>query len=197
MEEGGAGTRQRILSAAAEIVRMGGPGALTFDAVAARLGITKQAVIYWFPTKAELMSGVSVPFLEAEAEAVVAAVSDAESPADAARRVVAAVTDFHLGDLDRFRLMYVVPQSGRRPGARETAAVLERVHPVTTRMYDAVEAALGGGGEARETAVALHMAALGVAMLTATTEALGDPMAQAPRRLAARLAAIAERGAMR
>jgi AcrR family transcriptional regulator len=189
-------TRQRILHAAAALVAEGGPGALTFDAVAARLGRTKQAVIYWFPTKSELMAGVALPHFEAEAETVVAALRGAGSPAEAARRVVAALSDFYLADLDRFRLMYAAAQTGRRAGPRLAEAVTQRIHPVTGRMYDAIEVALGDGPEARETAVALHMAALGAGLLTSTTEAMGDPLAHDPARLAARLADLAERGVL-
>jgi AcrR family transcriptional regulator len=189
-------TRQRILCAAAALVAEGGPGALTFDAVAARIGVSKQAVIYWFPTKPDLMAGVALPHFEAEAETVVAALRGAASPSEAAGRVVAALSDFYLADLDRFRLMYVAPQTGRRAAPRLAEAVTRRIHPVTGRMYAAIQAALGGGPQARETAVALHMAALGAALLTAATEAMGDPLAHDPARLATRLADLAERGAL-
>jgi AcrR family transcriptional regulator len=196
MAKDGKDTRQRILRAAAALVAEGGPGALTFDAVAARLGLTKQAVIYWFPTKAELMAGVALPHFEAEAETAVAAMRGAGSPAEAARQVVAALAGFYLADLDRFRLMYVAAQTGRRAAPRLAKAVTHRIHPVTARMYAAIEVALGGGPEARETAVALHMAALGAGLLTSTNEAMGDPLAHDPARLAARLAEVAERGAL-
>jgi AcrR family transcriptional regulator len=56
-------TRRRILSAAAEIVASQGMAGVTFDAVAARLKMTKQAVIYWFPTKIALLSELALPGL--------------------------------------------------------------------------------------------------------------------------------------
>ena len=181
-------TRDRILEAAAELLRAGGPTAVTFDAVAARLGLTKQAVIYWFPTKADLFAGVALPILEAEARAAVEAARSAAGRADAARRVVAELTRFHLSDLERFRLAYVAPQLDGASIRR--ARIADRVHPVTAEMYGTVAEALGGGPEARAEAVALHMAALGHALLVALTEAAGDPLRHGPGPLADVLARL-------
>ena len=66
---------------------------------------------------------------------------------------------------------------------------------MTSEMYAAVAAALGDGGKARETAVALHMAALGHVLLVALTEAIGDPLRHAPKALADRIAAVLAAGA--
>ena len=59
-------TAARILAAAKEIVRSTGPDSLTFDAVAARVGVSKQAVLYWYPNKARLIDALVRPALEAE-----------------------------------------------------------------------------------------------------------------------------------
>lgn len=104
--------------------------------------------------------------------------------------------DFHLADLARFRLMYLSPQIGATPASRQTAAELvKQVHPVTGAMYAAIAAALGDGPASRETAVALHMAALGHVLMVAMTEAIGDPLRHMPEALADRLAAILAAGA--
>lgn len=169
------GTRQRILNAATDLLRENGLGALTFDSVAVRVGLTKQAVIYWFPNKAQLLASVALDCLRAEAEIAIAA-AEAAADAPAARRaVVMSLIGFHLADLPRFRLMYAAPQLGHDPAwARD---ILERVHPITARMYAAIASALGGGDEAfRRQAVALHMAALGHVLLVGLTEAVGDPL---------------------
>ena len=110
--------------------------------------------------------------------------------------MVRAVICFHLADLARFRLMYLSPQIGATPNAQRTAAeLLEEVHPVTSEMYAVIAAVLGDGPTARETAVALHMAALGHVLLVALTEAVGDPLRHAPGALADRLAVILAAGA--
>jgi AcrR family transcriptional regulator len=175
------GTRERIIEAARAIVRSGGPGKLTFDAVAGRLGLSKQAVIYWFPKKEDLIAGVALPLLRDEAEAGLSAIQAAEDASAAIRAFVQAVGKFHFVDLDRFRLMYVAPQTGTRPTVTMVGALGEQVHALTSSMYDALQmqfADLAGltGVEARRAAVAAHMAVLGVAMMVALTQAMGDPL---------------------
>ncbi|MCC6008612.1 MAG: TetR/AcrR family transcriptional regulator [Rhodobacteraceae bacterium] len=189
-------TRDRILEVAAVLLETGGLGAVTFDAVAARLGVTKQAVIYWFPSKVALLSALALPGLRGEAQVAIEAAARASGPAEAARAVVRALIGFHLADLARFRLMYLSPQIGATAGARRTAAELvKQVHPVTDDMYSALADRLGGGPSARETAVAIHMAALGHVLMVALTEAIGDPLRQTPDALAERLAALLADGA--
>ena len=189
-------TRDRILETAAALMAAGGLEAVTFDAVAARLGVTKQAVIYWFPSKLALLSALALPGLRSEARVAIDAVATASCPGKAARAVVRAVIGFHLADLPRFRLMYLSPQIGVTVVARQTAAELvKQIHPVTTEMYAAIAAALGDGPTARETAVALHMAALGHVLMVSMTDAIGDPLRHAPDALADRLGALLAAGA--
>ena len=49
-------SREDLLSAATEIVAASGIGSLTFASVAAALGISDRTVVYYFPTKAELIT---------------------------------------------------------------------------------------------------------------------------------------------
>jgi len=189
-------TRDRILEVAADLMAAGGLEAVTFDAVAARLGVTKQAVIYWFPSKVALLSELALPGLRGEAQVAIKAAAGTSCAAQAARAVVRAVIGFHLSDLARFRLMYLSPQIGATAGAKRTAAELvAQVHPVTGEMYTAIAAALGDGPTARETAMALHMAALGHVLMVALTDAIGDPLSHAPELLADQLAALLAAGA--
>ncbi|KPQ07897.1 MAG: transcriptional regulator, TetR family [Rhodobacteraceae bacterium HLUCCA12] len=179
-------TAGRILRSATEIIQTGGPAALTFDAIAARVGITKQAVLYWYPNKSALLSAIALPGLRAEAEAAMTAANAASGPADARQRIVLALIAFHLADLPRFRLMYLSQQGAG--AARLGRDVLERIHPVTDTMYSAIARALGGTDAARAQAVALHMAALGHLLLVALAEAVQDPLKQDPEALARTLA---------
>lgn len=180
-------TRNKILEIAAELARQGDAAQLTFDAVASRLGTSKQAVIYWFPTKEDLIAGVALPALKAEAECAVAAVEEAIDATDAIGRFARAVANFHLADLDRFRLVYLSPQMGSRTNRLRTPGRIgEAVHPVTATMYRALETKLAADpsfshrGDPRRAAVAVHMAALGHVLLVAMAEAVGDPLAHDP-----------------
>ena len=173
-------TREKILRTAAALVRSGGLGSLTFDAVARRLGVSKQAVLYWFPKKEDLIAAVAIPWIRDEARAALAAVEGAPDTAAAVRAFVRDVAEFHFADMDRFRLLYIAPQSGARP-IRMTERLGEQVHPLTATIYDALEERLATRSnvsriEARRQAVAIHVAVLGLVMMVSMTEAMGDPL---------------------
>jgi len=184
--------KERILAEAIALMTRAGPDAVTFAAIGQRLGVSKQAVIYWFPTKLELFAAIALPCLREEAEVAADAARAASGRRAVGAAVVRALTDFHLGALQRFRLMYVAPQIG---GQRDRFNRLAgQVHPVTGAMYSEIAAALGGGPLARQQAVALHMAALGHVLLVALTDAVADPLFHAPQALAETLAGIVSRG---
>ena len=173
----------RILDEARKLVREQGPDKLTFDAVAARVGVSKQAVIYWFPNKARLVEGLVRPALEAEAAAGKSALRGDAAPDAAIRAFVQALAVFHMSDLDRFRLMYVTPQIGLRSG-RDGAMLttLGRIHPATTEMYDALAELLKSGAryertvDARRAAIAIHTALLGLILRMAMADQLNAPL---------------------
>ncbi|MCV6593024.1 MAG: TetR/AcrR family transcriptional regulator [Silicimonas sp.] len=176
-------TADRILAAARSIVRADGPDQLTFDAVAAEVGVSKQAVLYWFPNKARLIEALVRPALEAESAAGQAAITAQRSAGDAIRAYISALAMFHSSDLDRFRLMYVTPQIGQRPGRNgQMLTTLGRIHPATTEMYDRLGKILVAYGrydelsDARRAAAAIHTALLGLILRMAMADALNAPM---------------------
>lgn len=176
-------TAERILMAAREVVRDGGPDRLTFDAIADKVGISKQAVLYWFPNKARLIEALVRPALEAESAAGRIAIGKSDGAGDAIRSYVSALAVFHTSDLDRFRLMYVTPQIGQRPGRNgQMLTTLGRVHPATTAMYDVLAEQLVETGryrrliDARRAAAAIHTALLGLVLRMAMADALNAPL---------------------
>ena len=176
-------TAERILVAAREIVRAEGPDRLTFDAVAEKVGVSKQAVLYWYPNKARLIEALVRPALEAESAAGMAAVSENSGGDEVIREFVNSLAVFHTSDLDRFRLMYVTPQIGRRPGRDgRMLTTLGRIHPATTAMYDRLSERLVAVGrynrlvDARRGAVAIHTALLGLILRMAMADALNAPL---------------------
>src|SRR5450432_4398249 len=125
----GAQTRNRIIAATRAELRRHGQD-LTLDHVAARLALTKQAVLYHFPSKDRLLVELALLGVAQEAEAMIAAVAPARSAADAVRRFLRASVAFHLADLERFRLIYMRAQVV--PGAKDSlpAAVRSaRIYP--------------------------------------------------------------------
>lgn len=170
-------TRDRILAAAEGILVTSGAPALSFDTIARALGVSKQAVLYWFPTKTDLLAELFVPWVRDEAEVAVTALSDAAAPPEAIAAFVRAVTGFHLGRLDRFRLMYVVPQTLKAAGDPADRAILPRIHAASDRLYAALALALPGPpAEARQQAMAVHSACLGLVLMVGLAESAGDPL---------------------
>jgi AcrR family transcriptional regulator len=178
----GAETRDRIL--AATRVELGKHGQdLTLDHIAARLALTKQAVLYHFPSKDRLLVELALRGVAQEADAMVAALVPARSAADALQRFLSASLAFHLADLERFRLIYVRAQVV--PGAKDALPPAERearLYPVTARMYAALEkklvvdASFPDHLDARTLAVAVHLAAIGFATMAGELEGAKDAM---------------------
>ena len=56
--------RDRIITGALELAHRDGFDALTFDALAEHVGLTRGGVIYHFRTKTELLEGIAAAFLE-------------------------------------------------------------------------------------------------------------------------------------
>lgn len=178
------GTRDAILRTSRDIVRTKGFGALTFDAIAHRLSISKQAVIYWFPTKEDLIGEIGVSAVTAEAEATIAALAGARSASDAIARFVRALVALHLADFGRFRVMYLAVQLSPRPDLIVPAdAIMTHIYPVTSRMYGALEAALAADPafpksiDPRRAAVVVHTSALGLVTMLSLADSIADPLA--------------------
>jgi len=57
-------TRQRLLSAAADVAREQGSGNLSLDAIALRAGVSKGGLLYHFPTKAALLRELVQHFID-------------------------------------------------------------------------------------------------------------------------------------
>lgn len=180
MKKSGGDTRDRILEAARRLAREQGLAHLTFDAVAARLGLTKQAVIYWFHNKDELLAAVALPAIREEVEAALRALEHTSDAREATEAFIRGVASFHLADLDRFRMIYLSPQVGLRRGRLTRAEDFDkRVHPITARMYGALEQKLATNKakDTRRKAVAIHMAVLGLMLMVSLADATDDPLA--------------------
>src|ERR1700729_3450346 len=95
--------REAIVEAASRIVAEQGAAAMTFQALAAVLGVSKQAIIYWYPSKWELVRDVCLPAMRAEADITVAAIEPAASAAEAIDLFVRALVGHYIGRLAQFR----------------------------------------------------------------------------------------------
>jgi AcrR family transcriptional regulator len=190
-------TREAIVECGARIVARDGPGALTFQALATALGVSKQAIIYWYPSKWELVLDLALSGLRGEAEAVIAAIAGAGSAPTAIGRFVRALATYHLADLGRFRALYLSPQFSRRADLPENAdAFLTPIHATTAPMYAALASAIAADAtfrpreDPRRLAVAAHAAGIGLLTMLALAESVEDPLAHGTDALVDALVAL-------
>lgn len=171
-------TSTQILEIACAILATEGLGAISFDSIARRLGKSKQAVLYWFPTKQDLLAAMFLPWLQAEAGVAAASVANSGSRDEAIRDFVRGVSKFHLDDLNRFRLMYLLPQTIKPSSdAQKDIGLVEQVHPVTDKIYKAIASHLQGDeGTMRREAVAVHSSVLGLVLMFGLADSLQDPL---------------------
>ena len=172
-------TNKKILNAAQDLLSKGGANAVSFDKVAAELGITKQAVLYWFPSKSALLAAMFIDWLDAEAQAAEDAVKSAKTANEAISAFVTEIVSFHAKNFDRFRMMYLAPQTlkvGSQVGRKEEA--IGEINQVTSRLYGSLAEKLDANFiEARQTAFIVHSSVLGLVMMLALADSISDPLA--------------------
>ena len=176
-------TADRILAAARAIGPGRWAGSTHLRCRGRRSGGFKAGRPLLVPQQGRLIEALVRPALESESAAGRSAIAPQSSAGDAIRAYISALAVFHSSDLERFRLMYVTPQIGQRPGRNgQMLTTLGRIHPSTTEMYDALAQKLVAGGrydrlvDARRAAAAIHTALLGLILRMAMADALNAPM---------------------
>ena len=111
----GAGTRQRILVAATDLFGLRGVDAVSLDVIAAEVGVAKQTLLYWFPSKDELVQAVLVDAAE-QLSLVIAAAARAAAD-DPLERVDAVVRAVFRPAVRRPALLGLVREVSRLPPA--------------------------------------------------------------------------------
>ena len=194
-------SRELIQEAALRLVERGTLTALTFQALADTLGVSKQAILYWYPSKWELMADCSLPIIQQEADALIAALAGSRDADDAIERFIRAFAGHYATRLPQFRVLYLVQPLGIEPNAPEQQAALAPVHRVTGSIYAALEAWIAGDTDyarnsvsARQLAVAAHMSAIGLITMFALADALGDPLVHSLDKMVDAMAALQRHG---
>jgi len=197
-------SREAILDTAARLISETGAASMTFQTLGDRLGVSKQAIIYWFPSKADLARELVIPALELEADAVIVALRRVKSARRAIELFLRALIAFHLNDLGRFRLIYVVAQFDTEIWkVADLPHVTDPIHAATSRMYSSLEGILRQASDfadpaaARITAAAVHTSAVGLLSMISLAEAIHDPLAHSSKALVAALVRMATGQAFR
>ncbi|MBN8494265.1 MAG: TetR/AcrR family transcriptional regulator, partial [Burkholderiales bacterium] len=131
-------TRQSILQAAESVLLREGLDALTLDAIAAELGLTKQGLYYHYPSKEALLAELALQEWTAAADAVHAATEAATNAADALEALVRSYVARYAQRLPVFRLATQGSQLSPL-AARLAREQLDAIRPLNDRMYGPTE----------------------------------------------------------
>lgn len=177
------GSTQELLDATREVLTEVGIHGLTVELVARKLGVTKQALYHYYPSKVALLLDLCIDELTRAARAVEAACQAAPDGPSALEALIRSLVRHYAGRLDAFRLvMQHVPQV---EAAQVSAADLARIRPINDIMFGVVEAKLLADQRARRIpkrvhprrlAFAAHLAALGLLSMKALVERFDDPL---------------------
>jgi AcrR family transcriptional regulator len=126
-------TRQRILDAALDLFGTRGVDAVSLDEIAREVGVRKQTVLYWFPSKDELVDAVLETVAAELVVLIDAAVrSSSEDPLD---RVDAVVRAVFRPAVRRPALLGLVREMSRLPEA-QADRLRARLQPLIDRCVD-------------------------------------------------------------
>jgi TetR/AcrR family transcriptional regulator len=106
-------TRERILIAATDLFGTRGVDAVSLDMIAADVGVAKQTLLYWFPSKDELVQAVLVSSAHELIVVIEAAIRNA--PEDPLARVEAVVRAVFRPAVRRPALLGLVREISRLP----------------------------------------------------------------------------------
>jgi AcrR family transcriptional regulator len=157
-------TRQRILDAAVDLFGLRGVEAVSLDEIARAVGVRKQTVLYWFPSKDELVDAV----LESVATELVVEIDAAvrAAPDDPLDRIDAVVRAVFRPAVRRPAVLGLVREVGRlSPAHAERLRGL--VQPLVDRAVDSLAAEMAAGrlraGDPRLIAALAYATVTGIA----------------------------------
>ncbi|MEU3765045.1 TetR/AcrR family transcriptional regulator [Amycolatopsis keratiniphila] len=108
--ESAAATRRALLDAAADLLDVGGPDAVTLRAVGARAGVTRGAPYRHFPDKDSLLTTIAAEALDQLADQVQVVRADPRMPpADTLQRALDALMTIGRRQPHLYRLMFASP----------------------------------------------------------------------------------------
>ena len=135
-------TRQRILDAALDLFGARGVDAVSLDEIAREVGVRKQTVLYWFPSKDELVDAVLETVASELVVLIDAAVrSSSEDPLD---RVDAVVRAVFRPAVRRPALLGLVREMSRLPEA-QADRLRARLQPLIDRCVEYISLEMDKG----------------------------------------------------
>lgn len=135
-------TRERILRAATDLFGTRGVEAVSLDAIAAEVGVRKQTLLYWFPSRDELLSAV-LASVAGELHVLIEAAVRA-APDEPLAKVDAVVTAVFRPAVRRPALLGLIREVNRLPPAQQ-AWLRETMAPLAERASTWLAAEIAAG----------------------------------------------------
>lgn len=136
------GTRDTILERATDLFGLRGFEAVSLDQIAADVGVAKQTLLYWFPSKDDLIEQVLAATAAELAVVVEAAIRSA--PDDPLDRIEAVVKAVFRPAVRRPALLGLVREIGRLPTS-SSDALTTRVQPLVARAVQWMRSEMDAG----------------------------------------------------
>ena len=169
-----ASTADRILDAALEAFGTRGYDAVSLDALAAELGLSKQTILYWFPSKEVLLSAVVDRGASELTRVVEGALNGADEGFDRVRAVVRAVFRLAARDPALLGLLREVSRLGPPAATQMT----ESVAPLLDRATHFLAAEMDAGRMRRSNPqlllLAMYSTVIGMLTEVDVLRALGE-----------------------
>ena len=118
--------RDRIITGALELAHRDGFDALTFDALAEHVGLTRGGVIYHFRTKTELLEGIAVAFQERWRAEALEALGKPLEEASRAERIEALARSVLDGEILPGEVSFILSATPEAEMLKETWNTLRR-----------------------------------------------------------------------
>lgn len=175
-------SREEILEAARRAIMRDGV-AVTLDAIAREVGLTKAALYYYFPSKDALLFELVYRIFEADAAAVEQAVERADGGPEAISALIRTTVTRYAARMDDFRLAFLANQVSPEGVSAAAPELLARLRPLNGRTYggatkklEAQRGALRSGVAPRRLVFLAHLAAIGLLTMKGMVERVGDPL---------------------
>ena len=176
--------RREILQVARGLLREGGVEAVTLASVAGALGMTKQALYHYFPSKEALTRALVTALIDDEVETLIVAIEAVDSGEETLGTLIRTFYDHYIDDLDAFRTVYCQLQLySPREQRMDEQTIRDDINPRTRHLFDSLEARLTSRGisktkreRMRLLAFTAWTSALGLMTVLGVTRALDDPL---------------------
>jgi AcrR family transcriptional regulator len=190
--------KQEILQVAQQILQAKGVEAVTLASVAGQLGMTKQALYHYFPSKEALLRGLVSTLLDYEIETLLNVVDAPDFGEYSLGKLINAFYEHYVNRLDVFRTVYCQSQlyTAAEPAIDEDT-LREDIHPRTRQLFDRLEVRMAGESandderrRMRQLAFTAWTSALGLLTMLSIADANQDPLVHSDQELLETLASV-------